>query len=233
VTVPKARQGQRGSVTVVTMVVMVSLITLGGMSLIAVKNSVTTAADARFANIALYAAESGVAVGVDFLRAKYAFGAGASGGWNQWVVPLNDPSQLMYPDPDNDSIHGGIAGNRAKPGQVGPNPGGSQPNPNLLDPTLNAWYEVAILNNTGDPEFAAGNDRDGRIKLLITGHGPNGARSVIQVELAPGHPPIDPNAAQCPGYSQKNQTASGSGANSCLVLTTLNRGNDIDPAILN
>jgi hypothetical protein len=63
------RQGsERGGVLVVAMVALVALLGLGGLTILAVTSSSRASSHERFQSVALYAAESGIWAGLDYLR---------------------------------------------------------------------------------------------------------------------------------------------------------------------
>ena len=177
---------------VVAMLALVALISLGGLTALAVQSSSATSGHDRFKAISLYAAESGASAGMDFLRRNI----DAAQFWGAYVSPNN--STPVSPT--------GIAGNAIQPGVAG----------NLLSPEMQAWYEVTILNNVGDAEFAAGTDSDARVILRVTGHGPNGALS--QIELDVNASGITGLGRPCPVYGQKGMAEDGAGRNDCLSV---------------
>jgi hypothetical protein len=139
---------------VVMLIVLVALGTIAGLTVLSVQGGSTQASAQRFSAIALYAAESGAAAAMDWLRPRYSPGNGFT-------------SALREPQPP-----AGIPGNGVRPGQPG----------NLLSDDQQGWYEVTLRNNTGDPGH--GNvDIDGTIIIEVTGHGPNGAMRRLAWEV--------------------------------------------------
>lgn len=166
------RRGERGSVLVVVTISLVAMVALGSITILTVRSGLSSTTHDRFKAIALFAAEAGVAVGLNYLRQQH---AGPSQHWSALVTAENSP--LVAPP--------GFPGEGAKPGEVG----------NLFSPGMEAWYEVRILNNRDDGAYdsflnkyagyASGNDTDGHIILQVTGHGPNNAAALIEVEISP------------------------------------------------
>ncbi len=148
---------ERGNTVIVAMLILISLITLGGLTVLSVQRSMASAGHQRFQSIALYPAESGAAVAMDYMRDNLH----PVTRWGAWVTPGNT-EPLVAP--------AGIAGNGALPGDAG----------NLFSPEMRVWYDVVVVNNPEDPGFVPGEDHDGRVVLRVTGHGPNG--TVARVE---------------------------------------------------
>lgn len=171
------------------MLVLTGLVTLGGLTMLAVLGGVGAAGHERHKSTALFAAESGAAAAMDFLRRN----VDAQAGWAAYVEPNNLSPQRP----------GGIVGNGDLPGEPG----------NLFAADINAWYEVEILNNLDDAGLALGNDDDDRVIIRATGHGPNGA--VAQVEWQVGVGSVR-GTRPCPGYGQKGMAEDGAGRNDCL-----------------
>src|SRR5690349_17951139 len=157
--VPASRRRQRGSVVIVAMLVLVALISLGGLTVLSVQGSASATGADRFKAIALYAAESGASAAMDFMRKHLS----QLTAWGAYVEPNNVNPQ----SPEE------IPGNGILPGEDG----------NLFTPEMNAWYEITILNNPTDPSFAAGEDFDKRVIIRSTGHGPNGAVAQVEWEI--------------------------------------------------
>jgi hypothetical protein len=156
---PPARDPERGAALVVALIALVALLGIGGVTVLAVQSEVASSGQSRFQNIALDAAEIGVAVGLEFLRnhcRERTF-------FSQLVEPGNAGAQTPL----------AIVGNTARPGVAG----------NLFSPDLGAWYEVTILNNEYDVGLAAGDDTDAQVVLRVTGHGPNNTSVTIEAEV--------------------------------------------------
>jgi hypothetical protein len=165
---------ERGSVLVVAMIALVALATLGGLTVVTVRSSLSGTTHDQFKAVALSAAEAGVSVAIDYARRNLH----PDLLWSDLVFPSNRPTAgFVHPLP----------GNGAKPGEAG----------HLFSADANAWYQVEILNNiddgppTTDPDtgfithtgFLLGNDTDGRIVIRSIGHGPNNASVRIEVEI--------------------------------------------------
>jgi len=146
--------------------------------------------------MSLYAAESGVAAGVVYLRQNFVTGS----YWTAFVNPSNQNPET----PD------ALPGNGIEAGE-----GGS-----LLSDDSNTWYSVTILNNPSDPQFAAGLDGDGHVILRSTGYGPNGAISIVEVEVTPNGGGLAGGGVTvsrpCPGYGQRGMSGDNAGRNDCL-----------------
>jgi hypothetical protein len=191
----KPRNRQHGNTMVLALIVMSALATLGTLTVVSVQSSLKASTADRSQALALYAAESGAAIIMDYLR--YHFDPtplpGPAGGtpwfrpkaWGAMVKPLNAPSV---------SLNGTEPTSGAKPGTAN--------NPFLGDGIV-AWYETTILNNKDDfpppaldgpPPVAhpypfpvngylEGVDYDGRVIIQITGHGPQEAIAILEVEV--------------------------------------------------
>jgi Tfp pilus assembly protein PilX len=188
---PDVSSGQRGSTMVVAMVSLVGLIGVGGVALLATQSDLSGTAHDRFQTVALHAAEAGVAAAMDALRTQH----DDSSHWSALVEPENQDVELCDT----------IAGNGVPPGEEG----------YLFSPDRNAWYEVHIQNNVSDPGFAAGDDDDARVVIRSTGHGPNQARVILEVEVSGRNLMVDPNQ-MCAGYGQRGLDADGSGRDDCM-----------------
>jgi type II secretory pathway pseudopilin PulG len=106
---------------VVMLVVLVALGTIAGLTVISVQGGSAQVSAQRFSAMALYAAESGAAAAVSWLK----------------IQPMADDrflSVLARP-PE------GIPGNHVKPGGDG----------NLLSIDQQGWYDVTLRNNAADP----------------------------------------------------------------------------------
>lgn len=186
-------QGERGSIMLLALVVLSSLLAMGGLAVLAVQRSSGAIAHERFQSIAMFAAESGVVAGMVYLRTEY----DDSEKWTAQVTPNNNaplsPNQLP--------------GNHAEPGDSS----------NPFSPQLGGWYEVTILNNESDPDFIVGNDSDATVILRAVGHGPDGSSTTIEVAVS-GDALASNSARPCPGYAQRGIGEDGSGRNDCLTV---------------
>jgi hypothetical protein len=174
---------------VLAMIVLAALGTLSALTVVTVQGGIATAGNERFHMVAVYAAESGGAAAMDFLRRNI----NLTTGWKAYVSANNaSPPQPSLP------------GNNADVGTTG----------NLMSSDMPGWYSVQILNNRSDTGFATGDDNDKRVVIRSTGYGPNGAVAVVEWEITAqnalglGRP--------CSAYSQKNESEDGSGRNDCL-----------------
>jgi esterase/lipase superfamily enzyme len=152
---------QAGAALIVTLVTITALLVLGALTVRTLRTELVQTSQAGFAQVALYAAESGVAAGLEHLRGRC------------------DPERgfTAFVEPDNRAPHSpaGIAGNGARPGEPG----------NLfdrVDRTAGAWYEVTVLNNAGDPGLSAGEDTDRTVVRRAPGRGPGRAATTVEVE---------------------------------------------------
>jgi hypothetical protein len=185
------RDSQRGNVMLLVLLALVGLAAVGGITALSVTRSGHAASHDRFKAIALYAAESGAASAMDFLRRSSVEGT----SWSTFVTSNN--SAPLSPT--------GIAGNMIAPGEIG----------NPFSDDEQAWYEVALLNNPSDPQLAAGEDGDHRLIIRSTGHGPDGAVARIEWEIQgnfTGAP-----APHCPAYGQRGMAEDDAGRNDCLT----------------
>jgi len=176
---------------VVAMVSLIGLIGIGGVALLAAQGGLSGTAHDRFQGVALHAAEAGVAVAMDALRAQH----DPSTHWSTLVTADNQDVQA-FPN---------LAGNAALPGDAA----------NLFSPDREASYEVEIRNNVSDSGFATGQDEDSRVVIRSTGHGPDGARVILEVEVSGRSLVSDANQV-CAGYGQRGLDADGSGRDDCM-----------------
>ncbi len=176
---------------VVTMVSLVGLIGVGGVALLASQSDLSGTAHDRFQTVALHAAEAGVAAAMDALRGQH----DPNDHWTTLVTPENHDVELCDT----------IAGNGVQPGEEG----------NMFSADRQSWYEVEIQNNVSDPGFATGEDDDSRVVIRSTGHGPNRARVILEVEVSGRNLLVDQNQ-MCAGYGQRGLDADGSGRDDCM-----------------
>lgn len=191
----RARDPQRGNSMLLALIVLGALGTLSALTVVSVQGGIATAGNDRFHAIAVYAAESGGAAGMDFLRKNL----NLSTGWTAYVTANNgSPVQPAT-----------LSGNNQQSGASG----------NLFTADTQGWYSVQVLNNRSDTGYATGADNDKRVILRSTGYGPNGAVAVIEWDISGA------NAAglgrPCSTYAQKNESEDDSGRNDCLgVINT-------------
>lgn len=174
----------------IALIAIGGLITLGGMTVLSVQGGLAAVSHDRHRSAALYAAESGAAVAMIYLRANIK----PATYWSAYVNPNNDTPQMPAD----------LAGNAAQPGDPD----------NIFSDDMVAWYEVEILNNRDDVGFPTGDDLDASVIIRSTGHGPNGttARVEWQVRSNTGPQPGRP----CPSYGQRGVAEDGAGRNDCL-----------------
>jgi hypothetical protein len=182
---------QRGSALVISIIVLTGLVTLGGLTVLAVQGGIGAAGHERHRSTALYAAESGAAAAMDYLRRN----VDTTQKWSAFVEPSNISPQMPAD----------ILGNQAMPGTP----------ENLFSTDITAWYEVEVLNNLDDDGYTLGDDEDGRVIIRSTGHGPNG--TVARVEWQIGVQITGAGGRPCPGYGQKGMAEDGAGRNDCLT----------------
>jgi hypothetical protein len=192
---PHAHRAQRGNALLVSIIALTGLATLGNLTVVSVQGGVATASADRFHNVALYAAESGGAAAMEYLR-------GAVNSSTRYTTLITANNQA----PKSPSA---ISGNGIKPGKSG----------NLFSADLGAWYEVQILNNRDDPGYATGSDDDAKVVIRAVGYGPGGATATLEWEVqATGMSAL---GRPCPGYGQKGLSEDGSGRNDCMGTISL------------
>jgi len=187
---PRARRDrERGNTLILSLIVLTALGTLSAMTVVTVEGGIATTGNDRYHAIAAYAAESGAAVAMDYLRKNL----NLSTGWAAYITPSN----LNPPSP-------GLAGNNADVGASN----------NLFSSDVPGSYSVQIYNNRSDSGYALGTDADKRVIIHSTGYGPNGAIAVVEWEISGagaaglGRP--------CSVYAQRDESEDGSGRNDCL-----------------
>jgi hypothetical protein len=189
------RHRERGNSLVLAMVVLAALGTLSSLTVVSVQGGLATMGNDRFHAIAVYAAESGGAAAMDFLRAN----VNLATGWKNYISPSNaSPPQPNLP---GNNQAGGAAGN-------------------LFSADIQGWYSVQILNNRSDSGYTTGDDNDKRVVIRSTGYGPNGAVAVIEWEITAQN--VTGMGRPCSVYAQRNESEDDSGRNDCLG--TLNTG---------
>jgi hypothetical protein len=176
------------------MIVLAALGTLSALTVVSVQSGIATTGNDRYHAIAVYAAESGAAAAMDFLRINI----NLTTGWKSYISASNaNPPQPNLP------------GNNADIGTAG----------NVFSPDILGWYSVQVLNNRSDTGFATGDDNDKRVIIHATGYGPNGAVAVIEWEITGQS--VTGLGRPCSVYSQRDESEDGSGRNDCLgVLNT-------------
>lgn len=161
---------------VLALIVLSALGTLGTLTVVSVQSSLKASTSDRTQAVALYAAESGAAYAMDFLRANAAT-------IRAYFDVANIPTT---PDPKFP--------NRALP----------EATENPFSRDQSAWFEIEVKNNRDDPGYRpplldgsndpANADTDQRVILRSTGHGPQGSVTVVEweVELINIVPPPQP-----------------------------------------
>lgn len=169
---PRApRDRQRGNSLLLALIVMSALATLGSLTVVSTQSSLKTSTNNRAQTIAMYAAESGAAVAMEFLR--HHFDPNTANTFSDWSAYLTQSNANVGLVPTSD-----IPSNGVRPGD----PSGN----NLFSADQNAWYEIQLYNNRNDPKFndAPGQcDGDGRLIIRSTGHGPQGSVAIIEWEV--------------------------------------------------
>jgi len=156
------RHGERGATLIVALIAVVALLGIGMVTMLTVRSDTVASGADRFQQVAMYAAESGAAAGVDFLR-------------NNCSTSASSPLYSALVEPNNVAPQspGSIVGNSQQPGQT--------QNPFTASP--NTWYQVVVLNNPDDTGYVAGDDKDGVVILRSTGYGPNETRVTIELQV--------------------------------------------------
>ena len=189
------RNRERGNSLLLALIVMSALATLGSLTVVSTQSNLKTSTNNRAQTIALYAAESGAAVAMNFLRNHFDPATpNAYSDWSAYLVRsnLNVASMSTADVPSNDALPG-------------------TPN-NLFSPDQNAWFDIQLYNNRNDPLFNANTgqcDGDGRLTIRSTGHGPQGSVAIVEWEIqrvdytlgwpgGPGPPAPPPFPVQAP-----------------------------------
>lgn len=165
----RRHRGQRGNALLVSLIALTGLGTLGIITVLSVSGGFSASTADRSHAIAVYAAESGITVGMRYLGLPTL-------DYDDTPSTGRRFSYILVPGKDNYYDLPGLPGNRMLPGN-------SQ---NLFSPSMKAWYDVRVKNNPTDPMINDTNDfedSDGRIILTSTGYGPNRATATIEAEL--------------------------------------------------
>ncbi|MBC7974786.1 MAG: hypothetical protein H7138_07340 [Myxococcales bacterium] len=190
---PRRRSPERGNSLLIALIVLSSLATLGSLTVVSVQSSLRASTNDRSHAIAMYAAESGGAAAMAFLREPANFDA--ANGWSAYVTQNGEPTELTA-----------LVSHNKPPGDLD----------NELSPDQNAYFFIELINNRSDPNYVQppggvgpANDKDGIVIIRSTGHGPQGSTAVIEWEVQrippdplpppdpalPPPPPPDPTAA--------------------------------------
>lgn len=164
------RDPERGNSLLLALIVMSALATLGSLTVVSMQSSIQMSTNDRTQTIAMYAAESGAAVAMDFLRKNFdASGAApfnATTSWGAYCTANN--AGLM----DMSTV---ISSSDARPGDAAHH--------NLFSPDQNAWFHIDIVNNRNDPGYTTNPpncDNDGILIIRSTGHGPQGSLAIVE-----------------------------------------------------
>jgi hypothetical protein len=163
------RDRQRGNSLLLALIVMSALATLGSLTVVSTQSSLKTSTNDRSQAIAMYAAESGAAVAMVFLRNH--FDPNTTNPYSDWSAYLKQSNVNVVSVPATD-----IPSNDVLPGL---------PN-NLFSPDQHAWFDIQFYNNRNDPLFNAPStqcDGDGRLIIRTTGHGPQGSVAIVEWEV--------------------------------------------------
>ncbi|MGE0549014.1 MAG: hypothetical protein AB7O24_10735 [Kofleriaceae bacterium] len=197
VTTPSQQRwnSQRGNSLVLAMIILTALGTLAILTVLGVRGGLRATANDRFHSMAMYAAESGGAAAMDYLRANISAGT----KWSAFVDPCpsgTDPLAVAR-------FEGNITGNNVAHGVAG--------NPFSTDNP--ARYYVVIYNNRGDSGLVAGDDTDARVVIRSTGYGPDGAVAIIEWEVTTQ---VAATSNPCQVYAQEGQSETNAGTNDCI-----------------
>jgi Tfp pilus assembly protein PilX len=179
----RRRDPQRGNSLLLALIVMSALATLGSLTVVSMQSSIQMATTNRAQEIALYAAESGAAVAMEFLRRNFnASTSSIATSWSTYCVANNAPPlvQMSTVIPSSDA------------------PPTDRTN-NLFSVDQQAWFHIDVLNNRDDPGFATNTgtcDTDGILILRSTGRGPQGSLAIVEWKVQRvgywGHSPPAP-----------------------------------------
>jgi hypothetical protein len=149
-------------------IVLGALALLGSLTVVSVQGAMRQASSDRFNAIAVYAAESGAAAAMNFMR----------------DVPHPVLGYSAYVSPSNTApvSPAAIPGNNVLPGAMG----------NLFSADQQAWYRITILNNRDDTGYAPGLDQDFTIIIRVEGHGPDSSVAHLELAIHSEKPPPAP-----------------------------------------
>jgi hypothetical protein len=176
----RSRDPERGAALVLTLVTIAALLGLGAVTVLSMQSELGSSGQSRFQQQALYAAESGVAAAIDYLRGSCHPQELFSASVSEANVDPPRPPQIL--------------GNGILPGQAG----------NPFNAEAGMWYEVELLNNASDSGLAAGDDTDAVVIARVTGHGPDNTVVTVEVEVR-GNDCIATFCAQ--EFAQRNLTS--------------------------
>jgi hypothetical protein len=193
------RDPQRGNSLVLALVILSALGTLATLTTASIKGAIQTAGTDKFHTIAVYAAESGGAAAMDYLR-----------GVVDTQTGFTALLQTGATSPD------AIAGNNRLPGQAG----------NPFSSDLSAYYRVEIDNNRNDTGYATQTDTDHRVVIRATGYGPDGATAIIEWDVQSAGGRV---RRPCPVYAQKGESEDNAGRNDCLGTIDTSQSAEFSP----
>jgi hypothetical protein len=176
VTARPPRDCQRGNSMVLALIVMSALATLGSLTVVSVQSSLKASTSDRTQAVAIYAAESGAACAMDFLRQNRKVDSP-----HYWPQYLDGPEGAPPAVPVPVAPDAAFPSNHALPGE--------RVNPFSSD--QNAWFEIHFVNNRDDPSNSATVDADQQVIIRSTGHGPQGSVAIVEWEVK--MPVFDPD----------------------------------------
>jgi len=196
------RRRERGSSLLLAMIVLTALGLLSTLSVLGVRGGLQTSASDRFHAVALYAAESGAASAMDYLRGVI----NTTTGWGALISASNGTIQAPAAIVGNDKIFGDAQ--------------------NPFSSDVNAAYHVEILNDRSDTGYASGLDNNKRVIIRATGYGPDGATAIIEWDVQAAGGQI---RKPCDVYPQQGQSEDNSGVNDCLGAFDATAGDVFTP----
>jgi hypothetical protein len=197
---------ERGSISVITLVVLAGLVGIAGLTVLSVRRSLGATSSQRAHIQALNAAESGLVVAGKYLRDRYAIHPQL-----KFTPELNSPA-------DWNTAYG--AGRQSGP--VAEYPFGAS----------RLGYDISYRNNSSDPGLLLGSglydtsvDTDSTVVIRVVGctgaiefngtacFKAGGARVVLEVEV---NAAANPLVNTCANQAQEGQNELGTGRNDCL-----------------
>ncbi len=146
------------------LITLSALLAAATITILQVDRGSKASSQARFQSVALFAAESGLSAGMEFLRANYHptlhFGAFVSPSNTSIQSPLGIPGNML-PALDPGSLFTG---------------------------DVRMHYEVSLLNNRSDSGFSVGTDADSILVLRSAGYGPGTSMVILEVKIDAGSP---------------------------------------------
>jgi hypothetical protein len=193
---------QRGFTLIIVFIIMLAMAGMSAQVLLATQGDLQAAGHDREAAVALYAAESAVAFGKDWIAQRVNAGDTASALLSSGAAPLCQPTCGTV--------------NCVAPGTA---PRGAQPTVDY-DLPRQARLRFCVHNNAADPSYGGAtptgdvSDGDGILTIEGYGFGPNGATSriVVDVRLAAGAATGVGDYAQATGGAARQHTGEATGA---------------------